>query len=227
MTSWYLLRNGVDFWSDRVVFAPSPSAVGYPSFCMTDTCSFLLVSRRPRVELNTAQIQRSGWTVSQWWGFDTEGCFLHTVVRPWVAPSEGEFTGRTEGVKKWWWAMEQTSEPGGMKKGIVRTERLNLSLTLLHFWLVTFPLVSVLFPLRPPPLPMAQQPLVGQDRLFVTVSPSYSEAPHSVGLLWSSDQPVAEVCTWQHTILTRDRRPCPRREWNPQSHQASGHRPTP
>jgi hypothetical protein len=30
----------------------------------------------------------------------------------------------------------------------------------------------------------------------------HSDAPHSVGLLWTSDQPVAETSTWQHTTLT-------------------------
>jgi len=31
--------------------------------------------------------------------------------------------------------------------------------------------------------------------------------PHSVGMLWTSDQPDTETTAWQHTILTRDRRP--------------------
>jgi hypothetical protein len=50
---------------------------------------------------------------------------------------------------------------------------------------------------------------------------------HSVGFLWARDQPVAETSTWQHTRLTRDRHPCPRRVSNPESQQASGCRPTP
>ena len=36
--------------------------------------------------------------------------------------------------------------------------------------------------------------------------------PHSVGLLWMSDQPDAETSTWQHTALTRYRHPCPQRD---------------
>ena len=50
---------------------------------------------------------------------------------------------------------------------------------------------------------MAQQPPppVGQD-LMVEDSWSHSDSPHSVGLLWMSDQPVAETFTWQHTTLT-------------------------
>jgi hypothetical protein len=33
-------------------------------------------------------------------------------------------------------------------------------------------------------------------------SRSHSDTPHSVGLLWTSDQPVAETSTWQHTTNT-------------------------
>ena len=31
---------------------------------------------------------------------------------------------------------------------------------------------------------------------------THNDTPQSVGLLWTSDQPVAETCTWQHTTLT-------------------------
>jgi len=31
---------------------------------------------------------------------------------------------------------------------------------------------------------------------------SHSDTAHSVGLLWTSDQPVVEVSLWQHTTLT-------------------------
>jgi hypothetical protein len=34
--------------------------------------------------------------------------------------------------------------------------------------------------------------------------------PHSVGHLWTSDQPVAETSAWPNTRFTRDRHPCPR-----------------
>jgi len=34
---------------------------------------------------------------------------------------------------------------------------------------------------------------------------------HSVGFLWTSDRPVAETSTWQHTTNTWLRCPCPRR----------------
>ena len=57
----------------------------------------------------------------------------------------------------------------------------------------------------------------------------------SVGLLWTSDQPVAKTSTWQHTTLTTerqtdrqtDRHPCPRQDSKPQSQQGSSHRSTP
>ena len=51
--------------------------------------------------------------------------------------------------------------------------------------------------------------------------------PHSVGLLWTRDQPDADTSTWQHTPLARDKHPCPRRDSNPQAQQSSGRRPTP
>ena len=38
---------------------------------------------------------------------------------------------------------------------------------------------------------------------------SHSDTPHSVGLLWLSDQPDAETPTWQHTSVTTDRHPWP------------------
>jgi len=40
---------------------------------------------------------------------------------------------------------------------------------------------------------MAQQPLVGQGLLIIEASLSHSDAPHSVVLLWTSDQPHAET----------------------------------
>ena len=52
---------------------------------------------------------------------------------------------------------------------------------------------------------------------------SHSDTPHSVGLLCTSDRPVAETFTWQHTTLTRDI-PAPRRDSNSQSQQARDHR---
>jgi len=76
--------------------------------------------------------------------------------------------------------------------------------------------------------PAALRPNEGQVLLILDVSRSHSlDAPQSVGLLWTSDQLVAETSTWQHTTLTTDKHPCPRRDSIPQSQQASGRRPTP
>jgi hypothetical protein len=41
--------------------------------------------------------------------------------------------------------------------------------------------------------------------LIVEVSRSHSDAPHSVGLLWTSDQPVAETPTLQNATIANDR----------------------
>jgi hypothetical protein len=51
---------------------------------------------------------------------------------------------------------------------------------------------------------MAQQPLMGQDSLIVKASWSHSDTAHSVGLLWTTEQPVAETSTGQLAKLTRD-----------------------
>jgi len=44
-----------------------------------------------------------------------------------------------------------------------------------------------------------------------------NDAPHSVGLLWTSDRLVAETSTWQHTQHLREHTSRPRRDSNPQS----------
>jgi hypothetical protein len=58
--------------------------------------------------------------------------------------------------------------------------------------------------------------LVGKGLLITEVSRSHSYTPHSIGLLWTCDQPDAETSTRQNTALTRDRHLCPRRDSNPQ-----------
>ena len=75
-------------------------------------------------------------------------------------------------------------------------------------------------------LPWSISP-VGQGLLFFEDLWSNSDTPHSVGLLWTSDQPHAETSTWQHIPLTRDKHPCPRRDSSPQCQKARGNRPTP
>ena len=65
---------------------------------------------------------------------------------------------------------------------------------------------------------MAQQPLFGQGLLIIEASQSHSDTPHSVELLWASDQPDPETSTGQPTTLRRDS--------NPQYRQAKGRRVT-
>jgi hypothetical protein len=55
---------------------------------------------------------------------------------------------------------------------------------------------------------MAQQTLVDRCLLIIEASRSHSDTPHSVGLLRTRDQLVAETSTVQHTILTTDKHPC-------------------
>jgi hypothetical protein len=40
---------------------------------------------------------------------------------------------------------------------------------------------------------MVQQPLVGQGLLVIIASRWHSDTPHTVGLIWTSDQPDAET----------------------------------
>jgi len=49
---------------------------------------------------------------------------------------------------------------------------------------------------------------------------------HSIGLLWTSDQPDAESSPWHYTALTTDRFQCRRRDSNPQCQQVSDRRST-
>ena len=76
-------------------------------------------------------------------------------------------------------------------------------------------------------LSMARQPPVRQGHLIVAASPWHSR--HTTFSRPPLDKRSARQrhLTWQHTTLTRDRDPCPRRDSNPQSHQASCRRPTP
>jgi hypothetical protein len=73
-------------------------------------------------------------------------------------------------------------------------------------------------------LSFTQQPLVVQGILFIEASRSHSDTPHLVGLLWTGDEPDAETSTWRHPTVTTGKLPCRRRDSNPQSQQASGHR---
>ena len=51
---------------------------------------------------------------------------------------------------------------------------------------------------------MAQQPLEGQGLSLSRLRDHTPvNTPHLVGLLWTSDQPDAEIYTWRHITLTR------------------------
>ena len=82
----------------------------------------------------------------------------------------------------------------------------------LCFWNfhITFFMVQQL-PQTPPP--------VGQGLLICETSRSHTGIPHSVPLLWTSDQPDVETSTWQQTTLTSDRHLWAQQDSNPQSHK--------
>jgi len=66
---------------------------------------------------------------------------------------------------------------------------------------------------------------VGLGLLFEVPLP-YSDPLQLVGLLWITDQPVAETSTSQHTTLTKDRHLYSWRNSNSETQQASDNRPT-
>ena len=51
---------------------------------------------------------------------------------------------------------------------------------------------------------MTQQSQLDQGILTVKVSLSHSDTQHSVGLLWTRDQPKAEISFWQHKTQQAD-----------------------
>jgi hypothetical protein len=69
--------------------------------------------------------------------------------------------------------------------------------------------------------------LVRPGLLTVEASRSHSGTPHSIGLLWTSDQPIAEALPEKQITLTRDRRPFPRQNSNLKSQQTCAGRPSP
>jgi hypothetical protein len=68
----------------------------------------------------------------------------------------------------------------------------------------------------------AQQPLVGQDLLIIEASRTHSRHT-TLGRTPLDERPARRR---QHTTLTRDSQPWPRRDSNPQSQQANGRIPT-
>jgi hypothetical protein len=77
------------------------------------------------------------------------------------------------------------------------------------------------------PPPMVQQTLMDQGLLIIEASWSHLDTQCLAGLCWTSDEPNTETHAWEHKTFTRDRYPCPWRDLNPQSQQASGSRPMP
>ena len=74
----------------------------------------------------------------------------------------------------------------------------------------------------------------GASKLFRVMASPYGalgsnslDTRHSAGLLWTSDHSGAESSVLKHITITRNKHPCLPRNSNPQSHQASGRRPTP
>jgi len=71
---------------------------------------------------------------------------------------------------------------------------------------------------------VALRPNAGHGLLILEVSRSHTTTHQLVGLLWTSDQLVAETSTWQHTTLTTHKHPCRQWDSNPRSQQASSRR---
>jgi len=74
----------------------------------------------------------------------------------------------------------------------VRTGSLNVHIIKLNFVFKTLTCLSVQLTFLSP---MAQQPPVGQSLLIIQSSRSYSDAPHSVEVLRTCDQPDTETST--------------------------------
>jgi hypothetical protein len=105
----------------------------------------------------------------------------------------------------------------GPEREYVKCVRVRTEHFLLNYYIFTFTIQLIIFVYCVCIFLMVQQPLEGQGPLIIEASRSHSDTPHSLGLLWTSDQPDAKTSTWQHTTLTRDRHPCHQRDSNPYS----------
>jgi hypothetical protein len=74
-----------------------------------------------------------------------------------------------------------------------------------------------------PPNTTERQHLVGQDLLRFQDSRSHTH--RHTRLLYTSDEPNAETFTLQQASFTRNRHPCPLRDYNSQPQQVNGRRP--
>jgi hypothetical protein len=78
--------------------------------------------------------------------------------------------------------------------------------------------------------PMAGQPFCVFSLLsFQYHTQSNTDTTHTLGLLWTSDRPVAETSTKQYKKITRDKHPCPPARFEPalpadESLRPRGHR---
>jgi len=59
------------------------------------------------------------------------------------------------------------------------------------------------------------------------VSRSHSNTPHSVGLLWASNQPITETSTWQHSQQTGIHAPGRIQTHNPSTQVTTDSQPRP
>ena len=181
----------------------------------------------------------------------THYCFLFCFLTSWSCPLEAHHALFTRMFHNW---SAITCPPASAVykcNEIIHIRRLHTVRQLLYLW------CNIAYLARVSSLSMAQHRLFGQGLLVIygATSPIWPGSPrylwrniahlarvsslsrlhcqtlwdtsHSVGLLWKSDKPQAEISTWQHTTLTTDRHPCHRRDSNQQSQQACGCRPTP
>jgi hypothetical protein len=89
-------------------------------------------------------------------------------------------------------------------KTVVKAKTINSLQRSLFFYLLTN-LMRIKFIL----LHLSLQPSAGYGLLVARGFLITHDAPQSVGLLWTSDQLVAETSTWQHTTDTTEKHPFP------------------
>jgi hypothetical protein len=107
-------------------------------------------------------------------------------------------------INPWWWSHEGSKHVGLINKILSYRIFKNNSA---FYWTQCFVIWLLIWHVSyiPPPPYGSTAPRGPRPP---EASQSHSETPHSVGLLCTSDQPVAETSTWQHKTLTRDRYPC-------------------
>ena len=128
---------------------------------------------------------------------------------------------------KWWRGRQVQGKQGTLWKKKQSYSNLTNNFVYIQS-LIILNIYFFLLALQPPLGVVFYSPLVGFSLLAYEVFLiTHNDAQHSVGLLWTNDQSVAETSTWQHTTLTTDKYPCPGWDSNSQSQQASGQISTP